>query len=845
MGRVRNIFSLLAVVLVVAEAAPAQTYKTLAHFSGEEGEPTAGLIRGGDGAYYGTTRSGGKYGLGSVYRITVGGDAVAFATVHAFVEAEGATISSALLYANDGYFYGTASTGGAFGSGTVFRMSRDGRVRVLHAFDRDTTGEVPLAGLIQASDGFLYGTTLRGGAGNSGTIFRIDTAGAITVLHSFDYWSTGASSGAPLVEGRDRVLYGTTMAGGAHGQGVLFSVDMNGNLTVLHSFDERTTGSIPERGVIHGRDGYLYGTTVNGGAFDAGTLFRATTAGQVTVLRSFDPSREGGHPSARLIQGQDGALYGATTSGAAQGAGAVFRADTSGGLTILQAFEVGTTGTYAAGTLLEISDGVFYGAAARGGPYGSGAIFRVDRVGAQLLHGFVPGSGTLPLGGLTEASDGDFYGTTRQRGGWDAGALFRLTAAGSLRRLYGFDGGAGQFPSAALLESEDGSFYGTAEAGGASGLGTVFHATRDGRVEPVHSFTRVDGEDPKSALMRGSDGYFYGTTCWGGPNYNGTVYRVDDGGAVTVIAAFNYESGVCPSATVVEADDGAFYGTTYVGGPGGSGTIFRMERSGQVSVIHAFSSATGAFPLAALVKGADGLLYGTAYSGGAHGFGTVFRLQPPATFHVLHSFDGAMTGGYPAGPLLLANDGFLYGTTSAGFWGTTDSGPASGLGTIFRIEGDGRIVTLHAFDGAHGANPVAPLIEGRDGRLYSTTGLGGSYGAGVAFRLAILGVTIVTPNGGETLRPGKSTTIRWSATGQPTVFDVALSRDGGKTFAPIRECSGLEGSLRSCVWKVTGPLAGQAVIRITASDANGDVAIDDCDRRFAIAPQPGGPRAGR
>jgi uncharacterized repeat protein (TIGR03803 family) len=839
MGRAGSVVSLMAAVLVVASAATAQTYKTLAHFSGEEGEPSAGLTRASDGSYYGTTRSGGKYGLGSVYRITPRGDTVAFTTVHAFREADGATLSGDLVQAGDGYFYGTASTGGPSGSGTVFRMSRNGDVRVLHAFDRDTTGELPLAGLIEGSGGCLYGTTMRGGAGNSGTVFRMDTAGAITVLHAFDYWSTGASSAAPLVEGHDGRLYGTTMAGGTFGQGVLFSIDTGGNLTVLHSFDERTTGSIPERGVIQGRDGNLYGTTFNGGAFGEGTLFRATTAGQVTVLRSFDPSWEGSHPSARLTQGRDGALYGTTTWGASGGAGTAFRADTSGGLTILHAFEVNATGRYPAGALLEVGNGVFYGTAARGGPYGPGTIFRINHPGgAQLLHGFMPGPGTLPLGGLMQASDGHFYGTTRQRGGWDAGALFRLTAGGSLRRLYSFDGAAGYLPSAALLESDDGWLYGTAEGGGANGAGSVFRTTRQGQIELMHSFARVDGEDPQSALVRGSDGYFYGTTCWGGSRSGGTVYRMDDRASVTVVGAFDYENGACPSAAVVEEDDGAFYGTTYLGGPGGNGTIFRMERSGQITVVHAFSSATGLWPLAPLVKGADGFLYGTAYGGGAHGFGTVFRLEPPGTLHVLHSFDGGTTGGYPAGPLLLGSDGFLYGTTSAGFWGTTDSGSASGLGTIFRVDGHGKIATLHAFVGADGANPVAPLIEARDGRLYSTTALGGRYDAGVAFRLSIIGVSILTPNGGESFHPGKSTTIRWIATGTPTAFQVELSRDGGDTFAPIRECTGLEGSARSCTWKPKGPLTGEAVIRITASDGNGDAASDESDSRFAIRPHP-------
>lgn len=836
MARMCGTVVLATALLVDAGAATAQTYQTLAHFSGEEGEPSAGLIRASDGSYYGTTRSGGKYGIGSVYRLTLHGGVTSFETVHAFREIEGATLSGELVEGRDGYFYGTAATGGLSGSGTIFRMSRNGRVRVLHTFDRDTTGELPMAGLIQASDGYLYGTTMRGGAGGAGTVFRIDTEGAIIVLHTFDY-VTGASSVAQLVEGRDGRLYGTTMGGGTFLQGVLFSIDTSGRLTVLHSFEDQSTGSIPEHGVTFGRDGNLYGTTFNGGALGLGTMFRATPGGQVTVLHSFDSSREGGHPSARLTRGGDGLFYGTTTSGASGGAGTVFRSDSAGELTVLHAFDVHTTGQSSFGPLIELTDGIFIGPASRGGPYGSGTIFRISRTArADLVHAFVPGPGILPIGGLIEASDGNFYGATRQRGGWDAGALFRLSVRGSLQHLYTFDGKSGYLPSASLFETEDGWLYGTAEGGGAAGVGTVFRSMKDGAVEFVHSFTGADGADPKSALVRGRDGYLYGTTCQDGPSRAGVVYGMDDLGTIVVVGAFDYENGLCPSASVVEGDDGAFYGTTYSGGVNGGGTIFRFLTSGQIEVVHAFSPDTGVWPLAALVKGADGRFYGTTYAGGAHGFGTIFRLELPNTVRVLHSFDGRTTGGYPAAPLLLASDGSLYGTTSAGFWGTSESGPVRGFGTIFRITRRGGITTLHAFDRDDGANPVAPLIEARDGRVYGTAALGGKYGTGVAFRLSILGIIILTPNGGESLRPGKPTTIRWSVTGTPTAFEIELSRDGGTTFAPIRECANLGNLARTCTWRPTGPITASAIIRVTAVDANGDIAQDDTDGRFVIKP---------
>jgi uncharacterized repeat protein (TIGR03803 family) len=800
MARVcRLLLCAAATTLVVGTTATAQSFTALAHFSGEEGEPTAGLIPGRDGAYYGTTRSGGIYAQGSIFKLTVHGSAVSFDTLHAFKGPDGAAPAAPLVEASDGFFYGTTSAGGSSGAGTVFRIDRRGRVHVLSSFDGITSGRAPTAALIQATDGLLYGTTFGGGAGNSGTVFRLDRSGAITVLHAFDYWSTGASSQAPLLQARDGLLYGTTSAGGTSGQGVLFSIDTGGSLRVLHSFNERTTGSIPATGVIQARDGLFYGTTFNGGSDGEGTLFRANAAGVVTVLRSFELTTSGGHPLAPLVEGRDGLLYGTTSSGAGQGFGAAFRVDPAGALVVLHAFELNTTGKYPSGALLEVRAGVFYGTTARGGMFGPGTIFEISRSGdASVLHAFKPGVGVLPLAALMQASNGSFYGLTRQRGGYDMGAVFRMKRSGALRRLYTFDGSVGALPSAALLEGPDGGLYGTAEGGGARGRGSVFRVPRTGRVELLHSFDTSSGEDPIAPLVRGSDGLLYGTTCWGGTFGNGIVFRMDDAGAVAILTSFDFTTGACPMAAVVEGDDGAFYGTTFQGGPSGSGTIFRVDKAGQLTVLHAFDpKRTGAFPMSALVKGDDHSFYGTAYGGGIYNFGTVFRVSPDGDIQVLNAFDGTMTGGYPAGSLLRASDGFLYGTTSAGFWGTTEAGPASGFGTVFRIDRRGIVTVLHTFDRAHGGNPVAALMQADDGALYGTAALGGAFGGGVAFRLSLLAVTVVTPNGGEVLHPGNTTDISWTAAGA-TAFDVELSRDGGNTFRPVRRCTALPGSVRSC-----------------------------------------------
>jgi len=826
-----------AAILLIGTSAAAQSFRALAHFSPQEGEPLAGVIRASDGAYYGTSRYGGAYGQGSVFRLTVHGRTVAFTTLHAFKGPDGSEPWAPLVQASDGFLYGTTSLGGVSNNGTVFRIDRRGRFRVLRSFDGPTTGDYPVAGLIQATDGLLYGTTFRGGAAGVGTVFRIDTSGSITVLHAFDY-STGASSQAPLIQARDGLLYGTTSGGGTFLQGVLFSIDTGGSLRVLHSFSDETTGSLPQSGVIQARDGFFYGTTFNGGTNGAGTLFRADSGGALTVLRSFDPATIGGHPWAPLIEGRDGSLYGTTLSGGG-GLGTAFHFDTTSGAVVVFHVFGSSTGTFPMGPLLEVGRGVFYGTASHGGRFGPGTVFHISGTGESgVLHDFKPGVGWLTLAALVQASHGEFYGVTRQRGGYDQGAIFRMDRAGAVRRLYSFDGSVGALPSAALLEAPDGSLYGTAEDGGPSRSGSVFRLSATGRVELLHPFT--DGADPKAPLIRGSDGFFYGTTCQGGDSGYGMVFRLDDTGDASVLQSFDISTtGGCPMAALVEGDDKAFYGTTSEGGANGTGTIFRVDTSGHLTVLHAFDPArTGTMSIAALIKGADGFYYGTAYAGGAHNFGTVFRMDRFGAVRVLHAFDGTTTGGYPAGPLVQASDGFLYGTTSAGFWGVSNSGPAGGFGTVFRIDGRGKVTIVHAFDRASGASPVAGLIQADDGRLYGTTPLGGAFGGGVAFRLSLLAVTVISPNGGESFVPGKTITIRWTAAGAPTAFDVELSRDDGATFGPLRNCSSLPGSARACAWKPTGPPTRDAIVRVTAYDVNGDQATGESDARFAIGRPP-------
>ena len=167
-------------------------------------------------------------------------------------------------------------------------------------------------GLTQAGDGSFYGTTFQGGSFNNGTIFKMDTQGTVTVLHSFQ-GTDGANPWTTMLMGNDGNLYGTTGSGGTEGYGVVFRTDTAGNFTVLHSF-VLVDGGEPYNLLIQGPSGFIYGTTFVGGPApgDYGTIFKMDSAGNITTLHAFG-TQGGGAPDAGLLIGTDGNFYGSTS----------------------------------------------------------------------------------------------------------------------------------------------------------------------------------------------------------------------------------------------------------------------------------------------------------------------------------------------------------------------------------------------------------------------------------------------------------------------------------------------------------------------------------------------------
>ena len=280
--------------------------------------------------------------------------------------------------------YGTASSGGKYGEGVVFKATRSGQEIVLHSFGATGDGANPQGSLIIDASGNLYGTTFAGGSSGNGTVFKMSATGAERVLYSFAGGADGANPVAGLSIDKSGNLYGTTSVGGASGNGTVFKVSANGLHMVLYSFGGSSDGTVPIGGVTLDPKGNLYGATSTGGLYTYGTIFelkKSASGWTETVLHNFAMKSDGGTPYAGLIFDHSGNLYGAATQGgdgSGGGGGTIFELTPSGNSWTFQVL-YGLDGWNISGTfrdlLFDASSGVIYGTTHCDGVDDAGTVY--------------------------------------------------------------------------------------------------------------------------------------------------------------------------------------------------------------------------------------------------------------------------------------------------------------------------------------------------------------------------------------------------------------------------------------------------------------------------------------
>ncbi len=409
----------LAIVFMIAAtvAASAQTFTTIANLDGKNGENPGSLVQGLDGNLYGITETGGitkdtrlcPHGCGTVFKITPSGEVTTLDSFCVRVNCPDGSYAAGIILATDGNFYGTTVAGGQYEGGTVFKITAAGILTTLYSFCSlidCPDGAGPAGPLLQASNQNFYGTTFSGGTTSSpgGTAFEISPQGQLTTLHTFCCADSLNQSGS-LLQGTEGNIYGITGTGGAnnnvacgYGCGTVFEISLAGDFTTLYNFCSATNcaDGLYPTSLLQAANGNLYGTDLNYTTF-AEIVFELTPSG--TLINTYD---------LQLSQGGSG------TSG-----------------------------------LLQATDGNFYGTASNGGSdpgcgyvaFGCGTVFEVTSTGeASVLHYFCSqvnnrqycGDGYSP-NSLIQATDGNFYGTTyyggtnTSCGGRGCGIVFRIS----------------------------------------------------------------------------------------------------------------------------------------------------------------------------------------------------------------------------------------------------------------------------------------------------------------------------------------------------------------------------------------------------------------------------------
>ncbi len=468
---------------------------------------------------------------------------------------------------------------------------------VLYSFTGGSDGGHPLAGLIQDSQGALYGATISGGDLNvyggigAGVVFKLDAEDNESVLYSFTGGSDGGYPQGGLFQDAQGNLYGTTAYGGdvtanSPGFGVAFKLDATGNESVLHSFTGGSDGNQPLATLTPDASGNLYGTAYWGGntnsifPYGAGVVWETDSSGAECLLYAFTGGADGGGPRASLVRDSQGNLYGMTTYGGEvssnwpAGAGVVFKLDDFGNESVIYTFTGGSDGAIPVGPLFRDKHGNIYGMTSAGGAavqnmfggVGLGVIFKIDASGVfRVLHTFTGGSdGSLPQDGFVADTQGNLYGTAFYGGAFGAGVVFRLDAKGNFSVLYAFRGGSdGADPYSGLTQDSYGNLYGTTYSQGAHGYGVVYEL----------SFARLSGLHISPHVVKG------------GHAATGTItltVPAPVGGAIVSLSSTNSLVVQVPSNVTVPA--GAKKATFAV-------TTSSVQAKTQVAIVASFSSA--------------------------------------------------------------------------------------------------------------------------------------------------------------------------------------------------------------------------------------------------------------
>ena len=580
------------------------------------------------------------------------------------------------------------------------------------------TGTNAYGGLIESSNGKLYGMTAQGGLNDKGVLFEYNPSdNSYSDLIHFDGTILGRSPVGRLTESTTpNLLYGMTSQGGTSDKGTIFSFGAGTNtFTKVYDFGLVTVdGFQPMTTLELANNGKFYSMTNKGGVNDIGILFEFDPTNDTYTKRiDFDQSN-GRIPSSELTNALGDVMYGLSTSGGDYNGGTLFEYNTvTHVLTKKVDLNSSSKGAVPYG-YLTLKNGMYYGITSHVGYQNGGVIFQFDPVTGDYtvkLELESISKGANPYGNLFEASDGKLYGVTKKGGVFNKGTLYQFDPITNEKVVkVNFKDNLGTFPGAGLIEPITGKLYGVAVGGGAHIEGSLFEYDITTEVITVKaSFNNTgNGGNPFGLLLKGADGHLYGTTFEGGDNELGTVYRYNlTTKTITKLVDFDGATmGQNPRSGLIEVNN-VLYGVTVNGGTNDDGVLFEYNLSTNTFAkkMDFDNVSTGRRPFGRLVLGTSTELFGTTFEGGVSDKGTLFKFDiSNDTYTKIADFDGLNNGQNPLGALSLNVNGKLYGATNSG--GTHDGGLFYELDPTTNA-----FIVKYEFSLFNGIRPRAGLVE--------------------------------------------------------------------------------------------------------------------------------------
>ncbi|MFZ4399257.1 MAG: choice-of-anchor tandem repeat GloVer-containing protein [Bacteroidales bacterium] len=530
-------------------------------------------------------------------------------------------------------------------------------------------------------------------------------------------------------------LWGMTIVGGKYGAGVIFCTDSSGNNETVNYNFFKYEGSPTHNDLIQASNGMFYGMTQYGGIDNLGIIFQYDTATN-SYIKKFDFSASNGSsPAGSLIQTTDGKFYGMTSVGGTYDEGVIFQYDAVTNIYTKKFDFTSSFGSNPYGSLTQAIDGKLYGMTYFGGANNTGVIFQYDPLTNIYLKkiDLIAINGKYPQGSLIQAMDGNLYGITRNGGTYNAGTIFKYDpVTNTYTKIIDLSSANGSNPQGSLIQANDGKLYGMTNEGGLNNKGVIFqYNPATNTYTKKIDFMDVNGSNPFGSLFQASDEKLYGMTYYGGAYNKGIIFQYDIiTGIFTTKVDFNDATGINPEGSLIQASNGKLYGMTTAGGNADHGTILQFDPftnfySKKIDFEYA---ENGGIPIGSLMQASNGLLYGMTYYGGVYNHGVIFQFDPSTKIYTPKINLTDSIGIHSSSTLMEALDGNLYGLTTYG--------GSQSWGVIFQYNYSTNTFTKKFdFDGSNGKYPYGSLIQATtDGKLYGMTVNGGANSLGVIFQ---------------------------------------------------------------------------------------------------------------